>query len=103
MKKLYGLMGFIGFFIMLGGAGGADRVSFLTSLAVMCAGLFIIASSMLLIKSYNMKARKRRAAYLKRQAAHRKSINADCVVYHGKTPEGIAQIISGKINSLELC
>ena len=35
MKNLYGIMGFIGFIIMIGAAGGADSVSFFTCTCVM--------------------------------------------------------------------
>lgn len=103
MKKLYGLMGFIGFFIMLGGAGGADRVSFGTVFWVMTSGLFLIVLSMLLIKSHNMRMRKRRYLYMRRKNEHICSDELHFAIYKRKTPEGISQIIKGKINSPELC
>lgn len=103
MKKLYGLMGLTGFIMMVGGAGGADAVSFGEALGVMTIGLSLLLLSLALVKFHNMRMRKRRQLYMKRKAAYCRNTAAECVTLHRRTPAGITEIISGKRNSPELC
>ena len=111
MKKIYGLMGFSGFAVMLGGAGGADNASFFVSLMIMISGLALILISMFLTQRRIMKMRKKRHLYMKRKSEYCAQVAKSCVNVYHKTPCGIAEIISEKIsfpeptkiNSPELC
>ena len=102
MKTVYEVMGFIGFIIMIGGAGGADSVGFGTVFGVMASGLFIMLCSMLLIKSHNMRMKKRKYLRMRKKVEYRAPVqnNEMC---RRKTSKGISLIVSGKINSPELC
>ena len=103
MKKIYGLMGLTGFILMIGGAGGADTTSFMTSFYIMTAGLALILLSLMLVKSHNIRMRKKRYLYMKRKAEHEKNVASVYIPVERKTPSGISAIISGTLNSPELC
>ena len=66
MKKLYGITGLSGFFIMIGAAGGADSAEVGKVILLMLAGLVMMTSSYLLVKIYDYKARLRRRAFVKK-------------------------------------
>lgn len=102
MKKLYGIMGFAGFVIMLGAAGGAERVSFSETLSVMVFGLILFGSSFLLVKSHNMRMRRRRQLIIKANSI-KKEAGLQYIPQKRLANAGITAIVTGKINSPELC
>lgn len=102
MKKLYGIIGFAGFVLMLGAAGGAESVSFAETLWLMMSGLALFTLSFIFIKSHNMRMRRRRQLVIQAKRLKHESV----LQYHSEKKcarEGIAAIVSGKINSPELC
>ncbi len=102
MKKLYGIMGFAGFIIMIGAAGGADRVSFAETLGVMSLGLALFTMSFLLIKSHNMRMRRRRQLIIKANNLKKETM-LQYFPEKRSAKTGIAAIVTCKINSPELC
>ena len=62
MKKIYKALGFIGFFLVIGSAGGADTADFKTTVILMLAGLAMMASAPLLVKIHTKRLRYRRFA-----------------------------------------
>lgn len=62
MKKIYGVIGLIGFFLVIGSAGGADATDFKTTVVLMLTGLAMMAAAPLLIKIHTKRLRYRRFA-----------------------------------------
>ena len=60
MKKIYGLLGFVGFGLLIGAVGGADTASFGVSVLLMCAGLLMMVMSELLVATYNRRRKARK-------------------------------------------
>ena len=102
MKKMYGIMGFAGFVIMLGAAGGAERVCFSETFSVMMFGLVLFGLSFLLVKSHNMRMRRRRQLIIKANSVKKETV-LQYVPQPKRANAGIIAIVTGKINSPELC
>lgn len=102
MKTLYGIIGFTGFFILIGGAGGAERVSFSTMVSVTLFGLTLMLSSIVLVNMRTARLKRKRHIYMKRRAETIRK-NAKIANVQRNIPNGITMIVSGKIKSLELC
>ena len=66
MKKLYGITGLTGFFLMIGAAGGADSAEVGKVILLMLSGLVMMTGSWLLVKIHDYKARIRRRASVKK-------------------------------------
>ena len=62
MKKIYGLIGFAGFILLVGAAGGAQDTSVATSLILMLTGFCMLVSSEILIRRYDYRLRQKRIA-----------------------------------------
>ena len=62
MKKIYGALGLIGFFLVIGCAGGADTADFKTTVILMLTGLAMMAGAPLLTKIHVKRLRCRRLA-----------------------------------------
>lgn len=103
MKTLYEIMGFTGFFIVLAGAGCNEDVSFWKAMIIMLFGFSLMLLSSLFMKLRILRLRKRRRKLYTKRIPQTLKINADSTESARNIPEGISLIISGKINSLELC
>lgn len=66
MKKLYGITGLTGFFLMIGAAGGADSTEVGKVILLMLSGLVMMTGSWLLVKIHDYRARLRRRATVKK-------------------------------------
>lgn len=66
MKKLYGITGLTGFFLMIGAAGGADSTEVGKVILLMLSGLVMMIGSWLLVKIHDCKMRLRRRASVKK-------------------------------------
>ncbi len=69
MKKIYGLLGFTGFILLVGAAGGADDTSVGVSLLLMLAGLGMLISSEILVRRYDYRMKLKRIAAGRKLAA----------------------------------
>lgn len=72
MKKIYTLIGLIGFFLIIGVSGGADSTSFGTTVLLMILGLIMLGASPMLLRLHEINAKYRRKHRKYRKTANKK-------------------------------